>query len=139
VLTAMRAIYTLLAASLMMLAFARALSPNSVLLIVALNGMVRPSDMGVRTALIAHTIPSDRLIGALSIARTTVDSARIAGALAGAGLVVAFGIGPAYVAVTSFYVAGTFLTLGVTTPPATPRGGAFRRRANHRGRISRRG
>jgi hypothetical protein len=99
----------------MTLAFAHALSPTRVLVIVALNGMVRPSDMGVRTALIAHTMPSNRLIGALSIARTTVDSARIAGALAGAGLVVAFGIGEAYVAVTSFYLAGTLLTLGVTT------------------------
>jgi MFS family permease len=116
VLCAMRAAYMLLAATLMALAFAHALSPLLVLGIVALNGMVRPSDMGVRTALIAHTVPSDRLIGALGIARTTVDSARIAGALAGAGLVVAFGVGPAYIAVTSFYAAGALLTLGVTTP-----------------------
>jgi MFS family permease len=116
VMFAMRTVYLLLAATLMALAFARALSPSVVLIIVGLNGMVRPADMGVRTALIAHTVPRDLLIGALGVARTTVDSARIAGALAGAGLVVAFGMGPAYVAVTSFYAAGALLTLGVTTP-----------------------
>jgi MFS family permease len=116
VMCAMRTVYMLLAATLMTLAFAHALSPQVVLVIVGLNGMVRPSDMGVRTALTAHTVPSDLLIGALGVARTTVDSARIAGALAGAGLVVAFGLGPAYVAVTTFYAAGALLTLGVTTP-----------------------
>ena len=121
VLCAMRAVYMLLAATLMTLAFAHALSPLLVLGIVALNGMVRPADMGVRTALIAHTVASDRLIGALGIARTTVDSARVAGALAGAGLVVAFGVGPAYVAVTGFYAAGALLTLGVTTPQSHER------------------
>jgi predicted MFS family arabinose efflux permease len=116
VLCAMRAVYALLAATVMMLAFARAVSPLFVFVIVALNGLVRPSDIGVRTALIAHTMPSDQLIGALGIARTTVDSARIAGALAGAGLFVVFGMGPAYAVVASFYAAGALFTLGVTAP-----------------------
>jgi MFS family permease len=116
VLCAMRAIYALLAATLMTLAFAGTLNPLWVLVIVGLNGMVRPSDIGVRTALVAHTMPPDQLLGALAVARTTVDTARIFGALAGAGLFVALGMGPAYAAVTSFYAAGALLTLGVTTP-----------------------
>jgi predicted MFS family arabinose efflux permease len=114
VLTAMRAAYTLLAATLMTLAFAHLLNPFFVLVIVALNGLLRPSDIGVRTALVAHTMPSDQLLGALAVARTTADTARIAGALAGAGLFVALGMGPAYIVVACFYATGALLTLGVT-------------------------
>jgi MFS family permease len=116
VLFAMRAVFMLSAATLMTLAFTRALTPLYVLIIVALNGLLRPSDHGVRTALVAHIMPSEQLIGALAVARTTVDSARIAGALAGAGLFVLLGIGPAYVVITCFYAGGALFTLGVTGP-----------------------
>jgi len=116
VLFAMRAAFMLSALTLMTLAFARALTPLYVLIIVGINGMLRPSDHGVRTALVAHTMPSERLIGALAVARTTVDSARIAGALAGAGLFVTLGMGPAYIVVACFYAGGSLLTLGVTGP-----------------------
>jgi predicted MFS family arabinose efflux permease len=116
VLCAMRAVYALLAAAVTALAFAGALRPSFVFVIVALNGMVRPSDIGVRTALVAHTMPPDRLLGALGVSRTTVDSARIAGALVGSGLFVALGMGPAYVVVAGFYAAGALLTLGVAAP-----------------------
>ena len=37
------------------------------------GGMVRPSDLGVRGALVAETMPNERLIGAMSIARTTSE------------------------------------------------------------------
>src|ERR1051326_1965815 len=116
VLFAMRAAFMVLAAALMTLAFAHALTPLYVLIIVALNGLVRPADHGVRTALVAHIMPSEQLIGALAVARSTVDSARIAGALAGAGLFVVLGMGPAYVVVTCFYFGGALFTLGVTGP-----------------------
>ena len=49
----------------------------------------------------------------MGISRTTSDSARIAGALAGAGLFAAFGIAPAYAVITGIYLAGALLTLGV--------------------------
>ena len=42
-------------------------------------------------------------MGAMSIQRTTQDSARIAGALTGAGLVATLGMGPAYAVVASLY------------------------------------
>jgi len=116
VLFAMRAAFMLSAATVMTLAFARALTPLYVLIIVGLNGLVRPADHGVRTALVAHNMPSELLIGALAVARSTVDSARIAGALAGAGLFVLLGIGPAYIVVTCFYAGGALFTLGVTGP-----------------------
>lgn len=116
VLFAMRVSYALLGASLTVLAFVGLVTPLLVLVIASLAGLVRPSDIGVRGALVAETMPAERLIGAMSIARTTSDSARVAGALAGAGLFAAFGMGPAYVIVTIFYVFGALLTLGIAEP-----------------------
>jgi MFS family permease len=118
VLSGMRAIYGCVAAAVMALAFAGVLSPLLVCGLAALTGIVRPSDMGLRGALIAETMPFDRLTSAMSISRTTSDSARIAGAIAGAGIFAAFGIGPAYVAVTGFYLASAALTWCAT--PAKP-------------------
>jgi MFS family permease len=48
----------------------------------------------------------------MSISRMTQDSARFAGALTGAGLFVAFGMGPSYVAITGFYTLGALLLMG---------------------------
>ena len=70
-------------------------------------GIVRPSDLGVRGALVATIMPHDQLIGAISISRTTMDTARIAGALSGAGLFAALGMGPAYVAIVCLYIVAT--------------------------------
>ena len=86
------------------------------LIIVAIMGLVRPSDLGVRGALVATIMPSDRLIGAISLSRTTMDTARIAGAMSGAGLFATLGIGPAYVAIVSLYLVSTGLTLCVVAP-----------------------
>ncbi|TMJ84939.1 MAG: MFS transporter, partial [Alphaproteobacteria bacterium] len=92
------------------------MTPLYVLIIVAIMGLVRPSDLGVRGALVATIMPHDRLIGAISISRTTMDTARIAGALSGAGLFTALGIGPAYVAIVGLYIVGMLLTLCVVAP-----------------------
>src|SRR5690606_32096750 len=81
-----------------------------VLVLATITGLVRPSDMGLRGAMIADTMPLAVLTPAMSIARTTSDSARIFGALTGAGLFAAIGIGPSYVAITAFYVFGALLT-----------------------------
>ena len=61
-------------------------------------------------------MPRDQLIGAISISRTTMDTARIAGALSGAGLFAALGMGPAYVAIVCLYIIATTLTLCVVAP-----------------------
>jgi Na+/melibiose symporter-like transporter len=110
---AMRGVYVVLAAVLMLLAFTDALSPLHVFIITALMGLVRPSDLVLRHALIGETLPLSQFVGAASISRTTQDSARVMGALSGAGLVATLGIGPAYVVVLAFYVASLLLTLGV--------------------------
>jgi predicted MFS family arabinose efflux permease len=121
-LCAMRAIYTGLAALLMGLAFADLLTPARVLLIAGLAGVVRPNDLVMRNALIGETIPPEHVMGALGLSRATMDSARIAGALAGAGLSTALGIGFTYLVVTGLYVMGLALTFGVSRrlPAADP-------------------
>jgi predicted MFS family arabinose efflux permease len=113
VLCAMRASYAVLALVLMALAFSRALRPLHVLIIATIAGLVRPSDLAMRSALVADTMPPDRFVSAMGASRTTSDSARTVGSLAGAGLFAALGLGPAYVAITSFYVTGLLLTFGV--------------------------
>lgn len=111
VLCAMRAVYTALAVALMALAFAELLTPAYVLAITAVMGLVRPSDVGMRAAVVGDTMPAPYLLSAMSIQRTTQDSARIAGALTGAGLAATLGMGPAYLVVSILYASSVFLTL----------------------------
>ena len=113
-----RALYAIMAATLGWLAASQSLSPTAVLVIAGLNGLVRPSDMVMRYALVAQYLPASQLMGALGISRITSDSARIAGALAGAGAVALFGMAPAYLAVTLLYVASFLLSTQVVPKPA---------------------
>ncbi len=107
----MRATYAMLATILMTLAFMHLMTPVYVFVIAALSGMVRPSDIGVRIAVVGDTLPPAQLMSAMGIQRTTQDSARIAGALTGAGVVAAMGIGPAYAVVATLYTTSLLLTL----------------------------
>lgn len=130
VLFGMRAIYAVLALVLMTSALLDAVTPTLVLATTAVLGLVKPSDIGMRTALVGETMPAEHLMSAMGIQRTTQDSARIAGALSGAGLVAVLGMGPAYAVVVVFYALSAFLTLRAgearpvpaktATPRATP-------------------
>jgi MFS family permease len=120
VLCAMRGVYSILAALVMALAFAGMLSPAYVLVSAAVFGLVRPSDIGMRTAVVGDIMPTAHLMGAMSIQRTTQDSARIAGALTGAGVVATLGMGPAYLVVASLYVTSVLLTLKAGRTRAAP-------------------
>lgn len=113
VLAAMRATYATLAATLMTLSLTGVLVPLHAFVIVTLMGMVRPSDLVMRYGLIGETMTGPQLMGATSISRTTQDSARIMGSLAGAAIVAALGMGPAYVVITCLYVTSLLLTLRV--------------------------
>lgn len=93
--------------------------------IALVAGLLRPSDLVLRNALIADTVPQEQLTNAMGLSRTTMDSARIAGTLAGAGLFSLVGFGPAYVVVTAFYVASIALTRGVAPGSARRAGGAW--------------
>src|SRR5262249_52758335 len=119
-LCAMRGFYMVLAATLMVIALAGALSPFAVFCIAALMGLVRPSDLGVRGALVAHIVPAEQLMAAMAVSRTTSDGARIMGALTGASLFAGFGIGPAYVVVTAFYAVGLLLLVAMGRQAGAP-------------------
>jgi MFS family permease len=112
-LCAMRGIYLTLALLVMALALGGVLSPAWVFVAATLNGVFRPNDLVMRNALIGETIPPGHLVGALGMSRATMDSARIGGALAGAGLSTVLGIGYTYVVVTAFYAASLLLTLRI--------------------------
>ena len=115
-LVVLRLAYTALASTIMMLALSGHLAPLNVMIIVAIMGLIRSSDLGVRAALLADIMPAEQLVGAISLSRTTQDSARIAGALTGAGLFAVLGIGLVYAAVACFYLVSTVLMLCVTLP-----------------------
>jgi hypothetical protein len=93
-LCATRAAHILLAAFTMVLALTGMLTTTWVFVAAALGGLVRPNDLVMRNALIGETIPSAHLFGALGLSRATMDSARVAGALVGAGLSTVLGMGP---------------------------------------------
>ena len=112
-LCAMRATYATLAALMMVLILAGLLSPVAVFAVATLAGIVRPNDLVMRNSLIGETIPPAHFMGALGLSRATMDSARVGGALAGAGLSTILGLASTYVVVMAFYLAGVALTLGV--------------------------
>jgi MFS family permease len=116
-LCAMRASYAVVAATMMLLALTGMLTPAWVFALATLIGIVRPNDLVMRNTLIGETIPSGQLMGALGMSRATMDSARVAGALAGAGLSTLLGLGVSYVVVTSFYLVSLALTFGVARRP----------------------
>jgi len=112
-LCAMRATYLLVALALMGLFLTGTASPVPVFMLAAVIGLVRPSDITLRNLLVGETMPTDYLMRAMGVSRTTADSARIVGALSGATLVAALGTGMAYVAVCAVYATSLTLTFGV--------------------------
>ena len=115
-----RAVYALMAFVIMLLSYFQALTPERVLILAAVLGTIRPSDQMMRNALIAKTLPAAQLMGALGISRMTSESARIAGALAGAGIVAVLGMTSAYAVVTFLYVLSFWLSRGVDDVQQTP-------------------
>ena len=111
---AMRGVFVVLAASIMILDLTGLLTPTVVLFIAFLSGLLRPSDLVMRNALVADTMPPSSLPNALGLARTTQDFSRIVGALTGAGLFSVLGLGVAYAFVTATFVIGLALTVGVS-------------------------
>ena len=114
----MRAFYYIMALSMMAAALAEILSPALVLGLAALTGLVRPSDLAVRGATVAATMPVSMLAGAMAIARSTSDMARIAGALLGAGLLAQLGMGRAYAVIAGCYAIGLLFTMLIAQTPA---------------------
>lgn len=112
-LATLRALYACLALLVMTLDLSGGLEAIYIFIIAAVAGLIRPSDLVMRNALIGDTMPADRLANAMGLSRMTMDSARVAGALMGAGLLVTLGLGYAYAFVALLYIASFCLTLGV--------------------------
>jgi hypothetical protein len=117
-----RGAYALLATVMAGLTLSGLLEPWHVLVIAGISGLMKPSDMAMRHVLVGQTMRSEALMGALAISRTTSDTARIAGAIAGTGGVALIGMGPAYIVVSAIYVGAFLLSLGVAGSPARAAG-----------------
>ena len=111
VLAGMRTGYAVLASVILVLVASGKLSPSGVLAVAFLVGLIKPSDIGLRTALVSATVPPSQLVAAMGVSRTTQDSARIGGALAGAGFMASLGMASAYVVIVALYLTGMVLTL----------------------------
>jgi predicted MFS family arabinose efflux permease len=109
----MRSTYIVAALVLTALFLLDRASPVSVFALGIAIGLVRPSDITLRNILVGETMPNELLMPAMSVSRMTADSARIVGALSGAGLVAALGSGFGYVVVCAVYVASLLLSLNV--------------------------
>jgi len=123
VLIAMRATYATLAGLLAALALTGTLGVAAVFAVAALSGLVRPSDIGMRNALIGATMPAPYLMGAMGIERTSADDAGGIGALTGAALAATLGIGTAYLVICGLYFTSLLLMLGVAEAGPTGRAG----------------
>src|SRR5262249_27844361 len=109
----MRRPYFLLSAALMLVFPLRLPAPRPGFVLAAIMGLVRPSDITMRNLLVGETMPSELLMRAMGVSRTTADSARVVGALSGAALVGALGSGLAYVVVCTVYAVSLVLSLSV--------------------------
>ena len=109
----MRATYLVVGTALAVLFLAGLAAPVPVFALAVVMGLVRPSDITLRNLLVGETMPASYLMRAMGVSRTTADSARVVGALSGAGLVAALGSGLAYVVVCAVYAASLALTFNV--------------------------
>jgi predicted MFS family arabinose efflux permease len=121
----MRAGYCVFATTIMTLAFTGIIRPSYILVVAAGMGLVRSSDLVMRNALVGASMPPHVLVSAASVMRTTMDSARIAGSLAGAGLIALLGMGYAYVVIAALYAMSFCLTFGVYRSPKSEMPRAF--------------
>ena len=119
VLAAMRAGYAVLAGVILVWVTSGNLGPSGVLAVAFLVGLIKPSDIGMRTALVSATVAPAQLVAAMGISRTTQDSARIGGALAGAGFMASLGMASAYGVIVTLYLIGMVLTLRSGGAPST--------------------
>jgi Na+/melibiose symporter-like transporter len=109
----MRGTYIATALALTALFATHSATPVAVFALATIIGLVRPSDITLRNLLVGETMPTELLMRAMGVSRTTADSARVVGALSGATLVATLGAGLAYAAVLAVYLVSFALTLNV--------------------------
>ena len=104
----------LLASCIAIFEFSDLLSIYLVFGLATLSGLIQPSDIVLRNSLIGDSIPKELFMKATSFSRISQDSARIFGALMGAGLFSWLGLGLAYIFVVIVYTGSLLFTLGVS-------------------------
>ena len=109
----LRALYVVLSFLVLLVILTGNLSPQLVLVIAFLSGLVRPTEMGIRSSLMASLVPARLLLTTTSLSRTTVDSARVVGALVGSGLFAAVGIAATYLVIVALFCLGLVFTLAI--------------------------
>lgn len=109
----MRLVFATVASGVTALAFADAMVIGYLFAVAAISGLLRPAEMMIRQSLVADTVPTALLTNALGFTRTTMDSARIAGALAGAGALSLLGAAPAWFLIALFYWTAVGLTVRI--------------------------
>ena len=110
----MRSFMMLLSVIIMVLGLLDTLNPYHVFVISFFAGLVQPSDIVMRNALIGDSIPTTMIMNASSVAKMAQDAARLFGALLGAGMLSALGLGFAYISVVAVYLVSVILTMGVS-------------------------
>ena len=110
----MRSFMMLLSVIIMVLGLLETLNPYHVFVISIFAGLVQPSDIVMRNALIGDSIPANMIMNASSVAKMAQDAARLFGALLGAGMLSALGLGFAYISVVAVYLVSVILTMGVS-------------------------
>jgi len=118
---AMRACYTVLSISILLLSIFGQLDAYVVLAISAVGGLLRPSDGMVRNTLIAQTVPHHHLMVAIGVSRITQDISRVLGALIGTGIVTWAGMDHTYALISALYISGMIITLGARQIKTVPK------------------
>ncbi len=109
----LRTCYVALSSVVVLVILTGNLTSELVLAIAFLSGLVRPSEQGIRSSLMASLVPGGLLLTATSLTRTTVDSARIVGALVGSGLFAIVGITVTYLVIVALFCLGLVFTLAI--------------------------
>lgn len=74
-------------------------------------------NMPARQALVAMLVPREKLLNATALSTAAMNASRIVGPLIGGFLIVAVGIGPAYVVSTSFYAIAAVVMAALPSMP----------------------
>lgn len=123
-LSILRTLYVILSSVVVLVILLDKLTPELVLVIALLSGLVRPSEHGTRTSLMASLVPAALLLTATSLTRTTVDSARVVGALVGSGLFAVVGIAATYLVILVLFCVGLVFTLAISVQTLQEHGGS---------------
>ena len=113
VFVAMRIMFTLVAVGVALSAWSDALEVWHVMLAAGVSGLLRPPEMVVRQSLIGDSVPKSLLMNAVGLNRITMDTSKVVGALAGAGVMATFGIANAYVLITVMYLGSIVFSLRI--------------------------